>query len=179
MRSAFIGQTDTSYDLPVPKPECLKLEITESVIMNNTEQAIKTVKELREMGVRVSIDDFGTGYSSLSYLHRFPIDTLKVDRSFINRIGLEDEHGEIIQTIIKLAFNLGMDVVAEGVENLEQLNFLKDINCEYGQGYYYSRPVDSFSALEMIEKFSNTREIKDYQITDFQIGEISTLSSVQ
>ncbi len=136
------------------EPHCLKLEITETVIMSNAEEAIKTVKKLREMGVRVSIDDFGTGYSSLSYLHRFPIDTLKIDRSFINRIGFEDEHAEIIRTIIKLACNLGMDVVAEGVENEAQMKFLKDMNCDFGQGYYYSRPVNSFIAAEMIEKLS-------------------------
>lgn len=139
-------------------PHCLKLEITESVIMGNAEQAIETVSRLRQMGVRLSIDDFGTGYSSLSYLHRFPIDTLKVDRSFISRIGNEDEHSEIIKTIITLAFNLGMDVVAEGVENAEQLSFLRDINCSYGQGYHYSRPVNSTSATEMI---------KEMQLNDF------------
>jgi EAL domain-containing protein (putative c-di-GMP-specific phosphodiesterase class I) len=142
-------------------PNCLKLEITESVIMSNAEEAIDTVRRLRQMGVRVSIDDFGTGYSSLSYLHRFPIDTLKVDRSFVNRIGNEDEHAEIIQTIIKLASNLGMDVVAEGVENAEQLNFLRQINCNYGQGYYYSRPVESSAAAEMIRELEKNKHSFD------------------
>lgn len=141
-------------------PNCLKLEITESVIMGNAEQAIETVRRLRQMGVRLSIDDFGTGYSSLSYLHRFPIDTLKVDRSFVSRIGNEDEHSEIIKTIITLAYNLGMDVVAEGVENDEQLSFLRDINCSYGQGYFYSRPVNGTSAAEMI---------KEMQLNDFPL----------
>jgi diguanylate cyclase (GGDEF)-like protein/PAS domain S-box-containing protein len=137
-------------------PRCLKLEITESVIMNNAEEAIETVRRLSQMGVRVSIDDFGTGYSSLSYLHRFPIDTLKVDRSFVNLIGNGDEHAEIIQTIITLAYNLGMDVVAEGVESAEQLTFLRQINCSHGQGYYYSRPVSNFSAAEMIKELKGT-----------------------
>lgn len=160
-------------------PSCLKLEITESVIMNNAEQAIKTVKELREMGIRVSIDDFGTGYSSLSYLHRFPIDTLKVDRSFINRIGTEGEHSEIIQTIIKLASNLGMDVIAEGVESEEQLDFLKSMNCEFAQGYYYSKPVDSLAAFEMVEKFSQAAQLKEYQVSELNLSEISELAEVQ
>ncbi len=132
-------------------PRCLKLEITESVVMNNAEQAVKTLGDLRKMGIRVSIDDFGTGYSSLSYLHRFPIDTLKIDRSFVNRIGENGESSEIVQTIIKLASNLGMEVVAEGIETAEQLGFLRDMNCGYGQGYYYSRPVDNLSATEMVE----------------------------
>lgn len=159
-------------------PKCLKLEITESVIMKNAEQAIKTVKELQEMGVKVSIDDFGTGYSSLSYLHRLPIDTLKVDRSFINRIGGDDEHAEIIQTIIKLASNLGMDVIAEGVESEEQLNFLKNMNCEFGQGYYYSKPVDSFAAFEMVEKFSQSHQVKDFPISENNLSEV-VLSEIQ
>lgn len=137
-------------------PNCLKLEITESVIMSNAEEAVETVCALRRMGVRVSIDDFGTGYSSLSYLHRFPINTLKVDRSFISRIGNADEHSEIIRTIITLAFNLGIDVVAEGVENVEQLDFLREMKCSYGQGFYYSRPVNSLSAAGMIEKLKQT-----------------------
>lgn len=160
-------------------PHCLKLEITESVIMKNAEQAIKTVKDLRDMGIRVSIDDFGTGYSSLSYLHRFPIDTLKVDRSFINRIGAEGEHSEIIQTIIKLAANLGMDVVAEGVESEEQLNFLKDMNCEFGQGYYYSKPLDSNAAFALVEKFSQTNQAKNIPVSEFSMSEITTLAKVQ
>ena len=136
-------------------PACLKLEITESVIMKNAEETITTVRKLREMGVLLSIDDFGTGYSSLSYLHRFPIDTLKVDRSFVNLIGAEGEHSEIIQTIITLAYNLGMDVVAEGVETAEQLEFLRQVNCNYGQGYFYSRPVTNLLAAEMIEKLKS------------------------
>lgn len=143
-------------------PSCLKLEITETVIMNNVEQAVKTVTELRKLGIRVSIDDFGTGYSSLSYLHRFPIDTLKVDRSFINRIGTESESSEIVQTIINLAANLGMDVIAEGIETLEQKQFLERNNCGFGQGYLYSRPVDTLSAKEMIEQIKES-EI-DYKI---------------
>ncbi len=132
-------------------PRSIKLEITESVVMNNAEQSVKTMCELRKMGIRVSIDDFGTGYSSLSYLHRFPIDTLKIDRSFVMRIGDGGESSEIVQTIIKLASNLGMDVVAEGVETFEQLDFLRNINCGFVQGYYYSRPVDNLSATEMVE----------------------------
>ncbi|NNF00694.1 MAG: EAL domain-containing protein [Pyrinomonadaceae bacterium] len=146
-----IAQTLTTTELP---PECLRLEITESVIMNNPEQAIVSVNDLREMGVRVSIDDFGTGYSSLGYLHKFPVDTLKVDRSFINRIGNEGENAEIVQTIITLAASLNMEVVAEGIETAEQLDFLRHINCNYGQGYFYSRPVDSEGVGEMLGKLS-------------------------
>ena len=150
-------------------PKLLRLEITESVIMHNAEQAVTTVKQLRDMGVRVSIDDFGTGYSSLGYLHRFPVDTLKVDRSFINRIGNDGENAEIVQTIIDLASNLDMEVIAEGVETIEQLDFLRRINCKYGQGYYYSRPLDSKSAAEVLrglvrEKYSFTGALPFQQL---------------
>lgn len=132
-------------------PSCLKLEITESVIMSNAEAAEERVRTLRDLGVRVSIDDFGTGYSSLSYLHRFPIDTLKADRSFISRIGTSGENSEIIKTIISLARNLGIEVVAEGIETPEQLDFLRQMDCSYGQGYYYSRPVNGLAATEMLQ----------------------------
>ncbi len=155
-------------------PRCLKLEITESVIMSNAEEAIETVCKLGKMGVRVSIDDFGTGYSSLSYLHRFPIDTLKVDRSFVSRIGSEDEHAEIIKTIITLAQNLGLDVVAEGVENEEQLEFLRQVHCGHGQGYYYSRPVESSSASEMIRQINPV----PYSIVDRPLSEISQFADM-
>lgn len=146
-------------------PRCLKFEITESVVMNNAEQSVKTISELRKLGIRVSIDDFGTGYSSLSYLHRFPIDTLKIDRSFVNRIGGDGESSEIVQTIIKLASNLGMEVIAEGVETIEQLDFLRDMNCGFGQGYYYSRPIDNLLATEMIENLSDDSIHKSYAPT--------------
>jgi EAL domain-containing protein (putative c-di-GMP-specific phosphodiesterase class I) len=151
----LIYQVDKALQETGLSPNCLKLEITESVLMKNTEASIKTVSGLRDMGVKVSIDDFGTGYSSLSYLHNFAIDTLKVDRSFINLIGSEKEKTEIIQTIITLALSLGIDVVAEGVETLEQLEFLKANNCNYGQGYYYSKPVGSLAILGMLEKFAS------------------------
>ncbi len=149
-------------------PACLRLEITESVIMNNAEQAVITVNQLRRMGVRVSIDDFGTGYSSLGYLHRFPVDALKVDRSFINRIGNEGENAEIVQAIINLAFNLNMEVVAEGVETEEQLDYLRNINCNYGQGYYYSRPLDNAAAAEMLKNM--VREKYSYQNGNQSMG---------
>lgn len=153
--------------------ECLRLEITESVIMNNPEQAIISVNELREMGVRVSIDDFGTGYSSLGYLHKFPVDTLKVDRSFINRIGNEGENAEIVQTIITLAASLNMEVVAEGIETAEQLDFLRHINCNFGQGYFYSRPVDSKNAGEMLGKLSdNNTLIKPPLVNENSINDL-------
>jgi diguanylate cyclase (GGDEF)-like protein len=126
-------------------PRHLKLEITESVVMENAEQAARLLKRLKALGVQLSIDDFGTGYSSLGYLHRFPVDTLKIDRSFVGRIGEAAENIEIVRTIVSLADNIGMDVVAEGVETLGQLAQLRKLKCQYGQGYLFSRPVDAAS----------------------------------
>jgi diguanylate cyclase (GGDEF)-like protein/PAS domain S-box-containing protein len=122
-------------------PSCLKLEITESHFLDNTEMAIVTMNRLRELGIEISLDDFGTGYSSLSYLHRLPIDYLKIDRSFVSRMEEKKENAEIVHTIIKLAQNLKMKVIAEGIETAEQLNLLKKLNCEYGQGYFFSKPL--------------------------------------
>ena len=123
----------------------LKLEITESVVMENAELAAQLFKRLKALGVQLSIDDFGTGYSSLGYLHRFPVDTLKIDRSFVGRIGEKAENIEIVRTIVSLADNMGMAVVAEGVETLGQLAQLRKLNCLYGQGFLFSRPVDAAS----------------------------------
>jgi EAL domain-containing protein (putative c-di-GMP-specific phosphodiesterase class I) len=105
--------------------------------------------ELRAMGVRLDLDDFGTGYSSLSYLHQFPIDTLKIDRSFVQRMGETEEGTEIVHTILTLAESLDLEVVAEGVETAEQLAILKKLHCAYAQGYHLSRPIegDRFEAL--------------------------------
>ncbi|MCA1565949.1 MAG: EAL domain-containing protein [Acidobacteria bacterium] len=124
----------------------LKLEITESVVMENIETATRTLERLQALGVELSIDDFGTGYSSLSYLQRFPVNTLKIDRSFISRITESDGTAEIVRTIMQLGQNLGMDVIAEGVETEQQNEQLKALGCEFGQGYYFSLPLDRDAA---------------------------------
>jgi diguanylate cyclase (GGDEF)-like protein len=130
----------------------LKLEITESAVMENADLAARLLKRLKALGVQLSIDDFGTGYSSLSYLHRFPVNTLKIDRSFVGRIGEAAENIEIVRTVISLAENMGMEVVAEGVETLSQLTQLRKLKCQYGQGYLFSRPVAADSVSEWISK---------------------------
>ncbi|NJO50108.1 MAG: EAL domain-containing protein [Leptolyngbyaceae cyanobacterium RM2_2_4] len=99
--------------------------------------------------MRLGIDDFGTGYSSLSHLYRFPADTLKVDQSFISRIGLDEENNEIVRAIVTLAHNLGMTVIAEGIETQEQLAMLRSLNCEYGQGYFFSEPLNHEAAATL------------------------------
>lgn len=130
-------------------PALLKLEITETAIMENTETAMDILLTLKKMGVQLSVDDFGTGYSSLGYLYRFPMDVLKIDRSFISRVDTDGEKLELVRTIITLAWNLGMDVIAEGVETTKQLAQLKMLKCEYGQGYLFSKPMSA----EHTEKF--------------------------
>ena len=137
-------------------PRCLKLEITESVFTDNIEAAVGLLTQLRELGVQLSIDDFGTGYSSLSYLQRFPIDTLKIDRSFVTQMMENEENLAIVRTIVALAQNLGMDVVAEGVETEDQLKLLRKLECENGQGFLFSTPLgerqlDQFIASYQIE----------------------------
>jgi diguanylate cyclase (GGDEF)-like protein len=133
-------------------PHCLKLEITESVVMENAEAATIMFKQLRTLGVQLSIDDFGTGYSSLSYLHKFPLNYLKIDRSFVSRMATADDNSEIVRTIATLAHNLGMEVIAEGIETEEQHQQLKALGCEYGQGYLFSRPVDDRGAEHLLAK---------------------------
>jgi len=122
--------------------EALKLEITESVMMDNPELAVNRLKRLKALGVKLSMDDFGTGYSSLGYLQKFPVDTLKVDRSFIMRLDVESESRQIIKAVIALAHSMGMDVVAEGIEEPHQDDLLVELKCECGQGFLYSRPVE-------------------------------------
>lgn len=128
----------------------LKLEITESAIMDNTELANWLLKQLKAREIKLSMDDFGTGYSSLSYLHRFHLDTLKIDRSFISNISHDRESLEIVEAIVTLAHQLKMDVVAEGVETAIHLNQLKNLNIEFGQGYFFAKPLDRKSAEALI-----------------------------
>ena len=129
-------------ELALP-PEALKLEITESTVMADPSAAIEMLQQIKSLGIRLAIDDFGTGYSSLSYLHRFPLDTLKIDRSFISGMGDDGEGMEIARTILPMANNLRLDVVAEGVETLQQVALLKKLQCKYGQGYYFSKPLSA------------------------------------
>jgi diguanylate cyclase (GGDEF)-like protein/PAS domain S-box-containing protein len=129
-------------ELALP-PKALKLEITESTVMADPTAAVEMLQQIKSLGIHLAIDDFGTGYSSLSYLHRFPLDTLKIDRSFISGMGDDGEGMEIARTILPMANNLQLDVVAEGVETIQQVAFLKKLQCKYGQGYYFSRPLSA------------------------------------
>jgi len=132
------------------EPPWLKLEMTESALMEDSEAIGQKLAQLKAMGLDLHIDDFGTGYSSLSYLHRFPIDTLKIDRSFVLRAGVDEDSLRIVQTIVGLARDLRMEVVAEGVETPEQLRRLKELKCEYGQGFLFSAARDREAAEAMI-----------------------------
>lgn len=132
-------------------PRSLKLEITESVMMERGDYAMSVLEQLSGAGIELSLDDFGTGYSSLSYIHRFPVTALKIDQSFIKRIGGE-QNGEIVRAVVALARNLGLEVVAEGIETVMQLDQLKALGCGQGQGYYFSEPVGEQSATELIQK---------------------------
>jgi len=137
-----IGSLLRELNLP---PQALKLELTESTVMGDPSAAVEMLQQIKSLGISLAIDDFGTGYSSLSYLHRFPLDTLKIDRSFISSIG-NGEETEIARTILPMASNLHLDVVAEGVETIEQLVLLKKLHCKYGQGYYFSKPLSAEEA---------------------------------
>ncbi|MCI0411207.1 EAL domain-containing protein [bacterium] len=133
------------------EPNCLRLEITESLIMENPESVTSMLFLLRSLGVQLTIDDFGTGYSSLSCLHRFPINTLKIDKSFVAGMSSDTENVEIVKTITTLAHHLQMDVVAEGVESEMQVLQLRSLRCEAAQGFYFSHPLDTEDARKFLE----------------------------
>ena len=149
---AHVAEVLESNDLD---PRTLKLEITESAVVDNPDQAAAMLGELKEMGVRLCLDDFGTGYSSLAHLHRFPFDVLKIDRSFVSRMGIGAEDPGIVRSIIDLAQGLNMEVVAEGVETHQQYEMLREMGCRLGQGYLFARPLDAEDAWRLME--GNTR----------------------
>ncbi|NJN20067.1 MAG: EAL domain-containing protein [Leptolyngbya sp. RL_3_1] len=130
----------------------LKLEITESMVMGDVEAAIDLMLRLRALGCRLSLDDFGTGYSSLSYLRRFPIDTLKIDQSFVRNMGQSSEDLAIVRTVVNLAHTLGMEVIAEGVEAPEDVAVLRSLGCEFGQGYFWAKPLSAQAASEYLQQ---------------------------
>ncbi|MBA2692265.1 MAG: EAL domain-containing protein [Rubrobacter sp.] len=131
-------------------PRSLRLEITEGAIMRNVEYAADTLVKLRALDIQIHIDDFGTGYSSLSALHSFPVDSLKIDRTFIGRMDSGGDDTEIVQTIVTLSHNLGLDVIAEGIETRQQLDRLRDMGCDYGQGFLFAKPMDGASTEDLI-----------------------------
>jgi len=131
-------------------PAHLKLELTEGAVMRRPEESIAMLDQLKALGVQLSIDDFGTGYSSLSYLHRFPIDSLKIDRSFVSALSHSEENRAIVRVILDLARLLGCDVIAEGIETEENWHMLRALACDYGQGYFFSRPLTAEAALPLV-----------------------------
>jgi diguanylate cyclase (GGDEF)-like protein len=131
-------------------PNYLKMEITESAIMDNAQTAITVLEQLRSRHIQISIDDFGTGYSSLGYLHRFPVDNLKIDRSFVSQIQSDQRKYQVVDMIVSLSKQLQLSIIAEGIETTEQLQWLQNVGCEYGQGYLFSKPLP---AVDVAAKF--------------------------
>jgi EAL domain-containing protein (putative c-di-GMP-specific phosphodiesterase class I) len=137
---------DTGLD-----PKFLELEVTESLLMRRPEATALILQTLRERGIHVAIDDFGTGYSSLSYLHKLPLDSLKIDQSFVRQIAATPSQTGIVSAILDMGKNLNLSVVAEGVETAEELDFLQSRHCDEAQGYYFSRPVPPHQFVKLFE----------------------------
>jgi len=141
--SDLIGELNGVLSRSGLDPRCLHLEITENALLENTESISATLSKIQEMNIQLHMDDFGTGYSSLSYLNNYPINRLKVDQSFVGKLGLNDETWKIVQAIVALGKNLDMKLIAEGIENAIQLRMLQTLKCDYGQGYYFAKPMDA------------------------------------
>jgi EAL domain-containing protein (putative c-di-GMP-specific phosphodiesterase class I) len=153
------GGNAKDYLLAGLRPEHLELELLESMLVTHLDDSIKRMDELRELGVKIAMDDFGTGYSSLGYLQRLPIDTLKIDRSFISALESPDPNSSaerralpLIQAILTMANSLEMQVMAEGIERIEQLRTLTKLGCQGGQGYLFSPPVPAEAARKLLEQ---------------------------
>src|SRR6202051_2109792 len=146
----FLGSISTILKETGLEPGYLELELTESVLMQHAEFSVPVLQKLKAMGVRLAIDDFGAGYSSLSYLRQFPIDTLKVDQSFIHEINAETDEATIISAVINMGCHLKHRVIAEGVETAEQLAFLRAHGCDEGQGHYFGRPMPAGETAKLL-----------------------------
>ncbi|MEC4805435.1 MAG: PAS domain S-box protein [Jaaginema sp. PMC 1079.18] len=147
----IIDRIITQTEIP---SHTLKLELTESMLVDNVTEAIAILDQIRDRGIQLSIDDFGTGYSSLSYLHRFPVNTLKIDKSFVSRMDDRGNNREIVETILALAYQLDLDAIAEGVETQQQLQQLQTLGCQFGQGYYFAPPLSANAVAEFIHQFA-------------------------
>lgn len=160
-----IGDLLRENQLP---PEYLRLEITESEIMGDPSSVSKALSLSSKFGVKVSIDDFGTGYSSLSYLANLPVHALKVDRAFVSKLDVDERNSAIVRSIISLAHNLGLQVIAEGVETPRQLDYLKTLKCQFGQGYFFSPPRDSEQATQFLMAWSGIGDVKKMEIANLR-----------
>ncbi len=150
-QESFLGTIKNTLSVTGVDPSCIEIELTESSIMEDPKKTISLLEKVHDLGIRISVDDFGTGYSSLSYLKRLPIDSIKIDMSFVQGIGNDHNDEEIIKVIIALAHNLGLQVIAEGVETEEHVHFLRENKCDHMQGYYYSRPLPAEIATQFLE----------------------------
>ena len=157
--SGLIGDVATILDHTGLHPSSLELEITESVVMDQSEASVERLRGLRALGVKLVLDDFGTGYSSLSYLRRLPLDTIKVDRSFVMGLGSDPADLPIIQAVVSLAHGLGIDVVAEGIETSAQLASLRGLDCDRGQGYWFSRPLPELAIEALLAGTAEQRVV--------------------
>jgi diguanylate cyclase (GGDEF)-like protein len=163
--SALIAE----HDLPA---EYLRLEMTESGIMEDSESASSALAHLSELGVKTHIDDFGTGYSSLNYLANLPVHALKIDRDFVSQLDLDERKSMIVRSVVALAHNLGLKVIAEGVETHRQLDYLKALKCQYGQGYLFSKPLDSEKATDFIKEWSGLGDGKKLVMANLRAFEL-------
>ncbi len=159
MSGSFMGDVRAALDETGLDPAMLTLEITETTIMRDTEANTRLLRRLKSLGVRIAIDDFGTGYSSLSYLRQFPIDALKIDRSFITRVSESAQSGALIHTLIQLGQALGIETLAEGIEERAQLAELQREHCDSGQGYLFARPLDSDAIIPFFEKEGSAHRV--------------------
>jgi EAL domain-containing protein (putative c-di-GMP-specific phosphodiesterase class I) len=141
--------------------EFLKLEITESVLMENAEAAVKVLEQLKQRNILLSLDDFGTGYSNLMYLQRLPIDTLKIDRSFVTGIEEDGKNLALVEATVNLARALGLETIAEGVETNQQQILLFSLGCQYGQGYFFSKPLEPEDVVVLLRSFPDYSGLPD------------------
>ncbi len=131
-------------------PHALVVEVTETAIMHDAESAVRQLAKLKDIGARVAVDDFGTGYCTLAYLHQFPVDTLKIDKSFVDQMIVGNEGVALVRATVQMANALGLKTVAEGIEEVEQLDLLRVEGCESGQGFFYARPMDAGAAEQFM-----------------------------
>jgi len=150
MKSDFVDEIRQLLDDSLIPAGQLEIEITESIMIDSVDKALHCIDELKNMGIQIAIDDFGTGYSSLSYLNRFPANLLKIDKSFIDEMNMSDSSRQYVAAIISMGHIMGFDVISEGVEDPEQLKALKDVGCDFVQGFIWGRPLSSKEVEKLI-----------------------------